>query len=192
MTTPETAPETPEPSTSKPGASAPTKPAPGSRPPPGEGAPKLRAPLIVGLGLLVVAGIAFLLQRPPGQAGPSRAVVGAHSAAEPTSELTSLGPLHTGDLIGEGWKIDHIDAMTSEVQITLSRSGKSWTLGLTALKDQKDTPIVSFPDIYVWYAGQSGPDPELAAMIQALIQKLRDASEGRPLFERVMEWGSHP
>ena len=189
MTTPEVAPETPEPSTSKPGAQAPDKPAPGSRPPVGDGVRTRRIPLIVGVGLLLAVGIAVLLRLPPKHPGSSRTPVGAHSAAEPTSELTSLGPLHTGDLIGDGWKIDHIDKMASEVQITLSRSGKSWTLGLTALTDKKDTPIVSFPDIYVWYAGQSGPDPELAAMIQALIQKLRDASDNKPLFERVMEWG---
>lgn len=151
-----------------------------------------------GLAALLAAVIITLLRGPPGDPGPSRSPVGTSTTAQAeVSSLTVLGPLHVGDTIGEGWKLTHIDRMPAEVQLTLTQGTTTWTLGLASVTVQKDTPIVPFPDIYVWYSGaaapdtpDSRPDPALAALIQAVIAELRASADGRFLHERVMEWSA--
>lgn len=150
------------------------------------------------MAALLVAVIVTLLRGPSRDPGPSRSPVGTSTTAQAeVSALTALGPLHVGDTIGEGWKLTHIDRMPSEVQLTLARDDRTWTLGLASVTAQKDTPIVPFPDIYVWYSGaaapdtpDSRPDPALAALIQEVIAKLRAAADDRFLHERVMEWSA--
>ena len=150
------------------------------------------------MAALLVAVIVTLLRGPSRDPGPSRSPVGTSTTAQAeVSALTSLGPLHVGDTIGEGWKLTHIDRMPSEVQLTLARDDRTWTLGLASVTAQKDTPIVPFPDIYVWYSGaaapdtpDSRPDPALAALIQEVIAKLRASADDRFLHERVMEWSA--
>lgn len=140
---------------------------------------------------LVIAALALVVWR-ISVGGPGR---GRTPQTNVTPSLPDLGPLRPDDTVGDGWKIDRMVRTTTEVQIIASRAGKTFTLGLAPLADQKDTPLVPFPDIYVWYSGPAdpsatGPDPEIVALIQAVVARLRESAGDKPLHERVLEWSA--
>lgn len=146
----------------------------------------------VFVGLVVgIAALVFVLSQLPGRSASTPTGVG--SAAAVTPSLSQLGPLHPGDTVGDGWKIDRMVRTTAEVQIVASRGGRTFTLGLVPLTDQKDPPIVPFSDVYVWYSGPTDPsatgaDPDVVALIQAVVGRLRESAGDRPLYDRINEW----
>ena len=141
--------------------------------------------------MLILAVFLVIMQSPnrPGTHG----AVPTGSAAAPDRQggqhtITALGPLHVGDSVGDGWRIDTIEATTYEVRLGISKAGVSATLGLASPDGRTDTQMVAIPDLFVWYSGLPG-DAATSTLIQAVVARLREGGGDAPLHERVIAWG---
>ena len=157
-----------------------------------------RAHLFAGGALLLAAAVAVVWQTPrPGGSSirpadsPSASSSGSHGpGAEARRTIASLGPLRTGDTLGDGWKIDRIEASVDEVRVDVSRGDAKLTLGLAAPDARTDTPLVPMADVYIWYSGQPSRATSLEDLIVALASRLREAAGGEPVHRRVLAWSA--
>ncbi len=158
-----------------------------------KGSTKSKGYLLLGGLALVAVVIVVAVQSPPrhpnsGPSGPSSAP--ALPGKGGRGPIAALGPMRVGETIGEGFRVDRIEGSADEVRVIVSRGGKTLTLGLASPEGRTDTPFVPVPDLYVWYSGQAEANPELQALIQAVVAKLREAAEGQPLHARVLDWSA--
>lgn len=147
--------------------------------------------LLVGGVVLVLAVVLVIMQSPnrPGAHGPlPTGSAGAPERQGGQHTITALGPLRVGDTVGDGWRVEKIEATTYEVRLGLSKGGVNATLGLAPPEGRTDTPMVAIPDLFVWYSGLPS-DQATAALIQAVAAKLREGAGNAPLHERVIAWG---
>ncbi len=159
-----------------------------------KGSAKSKGYLLLGGLALVAVVIVVAVQSPPrhpnsGPSGPSSApaMPGKGGGRGP---IAALGPVRVGETVGDGFRVDRIEGSSDEVRVILSRGGKTLTLGLASPEGRTDTPFVPVPDLYVWYSGQAEASPELQALIEAVVAKLREAAEGKPLHARVLDWSA--
>ncbi|MFO0587236.1 MAG: hypothetical protein U0441_06850 [Polyangiaceae bacterium] len=151
----------------------------------------MRGYLLAG-GAVLIAAVFLVVRQGPDQRGTHGAVP-TGSAAAPERQggqhtITALGPLRVGDTVGDGWRVEKIEATTYEVRLGVSKGGVAATLGLASPEGRTDTPMVAIPDLFVWYSGLPS-DPATGALIQAVAAKLREGAGGAPLHERVIAWG---
>lgn len=140
----------------------------------------------------MVAAVVLVIMQSPNRPGTHGAVP-TGSAAAPERQggqhtITALGPLRVGDTVGDGWRVEKIEATTYEVRLGLSKGGVSATLGLASPDGRTEAPMVAIPDLFIWYSGLPS-DPATAALLSAVANKLREAAGDSPLHERVIAWG---
>jgi len=101
--------------------------------------------------------------------------------------VDALGPLHRGDLVAAGWRIDTIELHTGRARVSLSNGGRSIGLVFAPASGAHPRGPVPVPGLDVLYVGHDAP-ADLPPLVHALADRLRKAPGSGPLGKRLGAW----
>ena len=141
---------------------------------------------LMALGLLAAFFAVFVGLR---EAPPRSAVAPSASGAPVASGWTSLGPLVVGATV-DGFRVELIERAGEDVRVVLTRPGARCVVGLGAPGPARPTPLVQFPDVYVWYATDGGATTPPNTLLVGLVAALRAGAQGDALHRKLAEWAA--